>query len=98
MLVGIGPHHGGNRKMVQAIRVIRDVVGREGYVVIHAGDVVVVDEADIVVNAWDANGPCGRAAWVDVIDGALDYRVAVDVDDFVVLPSPIGGVTEVIPF
>ncbi len=75
-------NHGGNKKMVLAIRVTKDVVGREGYVVIHTGDVVIVDEADIVVNAWDANGPCGRAAWVDVIDGALDYRVAIDTDDF----------------
>ena len=63
----------------------KDVVGRRGDVVLHAGDVTIIDETDIVVNAWDANGPCGRAAWVDVIDGALDYRVAIDTDDFEVL-------------
>jgi hypothetical protein len=84
--------------MLLAITVTKDIVGRRGYVVMQAGDVTIIDEADIVVNAWDANGPCGRAAWVDVIDGALDYRVAIDTGDFEVLPSPIGGVTEVVPF
>jgi hypothetical protein len=84
--------------MLLAITVTKDIVGRRGYVVMQAGDVTIIDEADIAVNAWDANGPCGRAAWVDVIDGALDYRVAIDTGDFEVLPSPIGGVTEVIPF
>lgn len=84
--------------MLLAITVTKDIVGRRGYVVMQAGDVTIIDEADIAVNAWDANGPCGRAAWVDVIDGALDYRVAIDTGDFEVLPSPIGGVTEVVPF
>ena len=79
------PRSLGKKKMLIAITVTRDIVGRRGDVVIQAGDVVIVDEADIVVNAWDANGPCGRAAWVDVIDGALDYRVAIDTGDFEVL-------------
>lgn len=91
-------NHGGNKKMLLAITVTKDVVGRRGDVVLHAGDVTIINEADIVVNAWDANGPCGRAAWVDVIDGALDYRVAIDADDFEVLSPPVGGITEVIPF
>lgn len=75
----------GKKKMLVVVEVTKDIVGRRGYVVIQAGDVVIIDEADIVVNAWDANGPCGRAAWVDVIDGALDYRVAIDTGDFEVL-------------
>ena len=86
LLVGaMKPHPLGKKKMLIAITVTRDIVGRRGDVVIQAGDVTIIDEADIVVNAWDADGPCGRAAWVDVIDGALDYRVAIDTGDFEVL-------------
>ncbi len=69
------------------VRALRDVIGRRGCAVVREGDVLIIDEADIAVNAWDANGPCGRAAWVDVIDGADDYCVAIDVDDLEVITA-----------
>ena len=78
------------------VQVTRDVI-HGGRVLIREGAIRIVSVGDVVTNAWLADGtPCGKALFVPTDDG--NGHVALGDDDLVVIPDPIGGVTDTIPF
>ena len=78
------------------VQVTRDIAFGDR-VLIREGAVRVVAAHDIVTNGWAADGSTTQALYVetDLDDGS---HVALEAGDYVVLPAPIGGVTNVIPF
>ena len=95
--MGNGSRHGGNRQMA-IISIIRDV-SFGGVVRIGEGALRVVTDADVATNAWGPNGARGKALFVpcDLADPDAGV-VALDPGDYVVLPAPIGGADDVVPF
>lgn len=77
------------------VQVTRDIAFG-GRVLIRKGAIRIVSAGDVVTNAWLADGrPCGKALFVPTDDGG---HVALGDDDLVVIPDPIGGITDTIPF
>ena len=78
------------------VQVTRDIAFGDR-VLIREGAVRVVAAHDIVTNGWGADGSRTQALYVetDLDDGS---HVALEAGDYVVLPAPIGGATNVIPF
>ena len=75
------------------IRIVRDV-DFGGVTRIGEGALRVVTDTDVTTNAWDANGnPVGRALFVpcNLADPDAGF-VALDPDDYVVLPVLVGTV------
>ena len=91
MLMGNGSRHGGNIKMA-IIRITRDV-DFGGVTRIGEGALRVVTDADVATNAWGADGARGKALFVpcNLTDPAAGV-VALDPDDYVVLPVLVGTV------
>ena len=81
------------------VRITRDICFG-GVVRLGADAVRVVGDDDFATNAWDANGnPVGKALFVPVNVTNPDAGfVALDDGDYEVLPDPIGGVTDTVPF
>ena len=74
---------------VRFIRVVRDI-DFGGVTRLGAGAVRIVSADDFATNAWDANGPCGTALFVPVDVTRPDAgRIALDPDDYEVLPVPL---------
>lgn len=75
------------------VRITRDICFG-GVVRLHAGAARVVGEDDFATNAWDADGnPIGKALFVPVNVTLPDAGfVALDPDDYVVLPVLVGTV------
>ena len=100
MLMGNGSRHGGNRQMA-IISIIRDV-SFGGVVRIGEGALRVVTDDDFATNAWGPDGARGKALFVPCNLADPDAGVvALDPDDYVVLPvlvGTIGGGDDVIPF
>ena len=74
------------------IRIVRDV-DFGGVVRIGEGALRVVTDADVATNRWGADGACGTALFVpcDLADPDAGV-VALDPDDYVVLPVLVGTV------
>ena len=88
---------GGNIEMA-IIRITRDICFG-GVTRIGEGALRVVTDADVATNAWGPNGARGKALFVPCYLADPDAGVvALDPDDYVVLPAPIGGADDVVPF
>ena len=74
------------------IRIVRDV-DFGGVVRIGEGALRVVTDDDVAANRWGADGACGAALFVpcDLADPDAGV-VALDPDDYVVLPVLVGTV------
>ena len=91
LLMGNGSRHGGNKQMA-IIRITRDV-DFGGVVRIGEGALRVVTDADVATNAWGPDGARGKALFVPCNLADPDAGVvALDPDDYVVLPVLVGTV------